>query len=60
MPSSLFYNPGLTIGLALALEMVAQAQAYHLRMPGIVVPMFMVRPAAVAVGTAFATSVARL
>lgn len=36
MPVSLFYNPGLTIGLALALGMIAQALAYHLRVPGIV------------------------
>lgn len=36
METSVFYNPGLTIGLALAMGMVAQALAYHLRIPGIV------------------------
>jgi NhaP-type Na+/H+ or K+/H+ antiporter len=36
MTASIFYNPGLTIALALAMGMVAQAVAHHLRVPGIV------------------------
>ena len=36
MNASVFYNPGLTIALALATGMVAQALAHHLRVPGIV------------------------
>lgn len=36
MELSIFYNPGITIALALAMGMIAQALAYHLRVPGIV------------------------
>ena len=36
METSPFYNPGLTIALALAMGMIAQALAHHLRIPGIV------------------------
>lgn len=36
MNASIFYNAGLTIALALALGMIAQALANHLRVPGIV------------------------
>ncbi len=36
MTPSVFYNPALTLALALALGMIAQALAYHLRVPGIV------------------------
>lgn len=36
MTASIFYNPGLTIALALVMGMVAQALAHHLRIPGIV------------------------
>ncbi len=36
MEISVFYNPGLTVALALVLGMFAQALAHHLRVPGIV------------------------
>jgi len=36
MDASIFNNPSLTIALSLALGMVAQALAHHLRVPGIV------------------------
>lgn len=36
MDGALFNNPGMTIALALALGMIAQALAHHLRVPGIV------------------------
>ncbi|MFO7557592.1 MAG: sodium:proton antiporter [Desulfobacterales bacterium] len=36
MEASIFNNPGLTIALALAMGMIAQAMAHHLRVPGIV------------------------
>ncbi len=36
MDTSVFYNAGLAIALALAAGMVAQALAHHLRVPGIV------------------------
>lgn len=36
MGSAVFDNPGLTLSLALALGMIAQALAHHLRVPGIV------------------------
>lgn len=36
MVISLFDNPGLVVGLALALGMIAQAIAHHLKIPGIV------------------------
>lgn len=36
MDMHVFYNPGLTIALALALGMIAQSLAHHLRVPGIV------------------------
>lgn len=36
MDASIFNNPGLTIALALAMGMLAQALAHHLRVPGIV------------------------
>jgi NhaP-type Na+/H+ or K+/H+ antiporter len=36
MDIAIFENPGLTIALALALGMIAQALAHHLRVPGIV------------------------
>lgn len=37
MDGSIFYNPALTVALALAVGMIAQALAHHLRVPGIVV-----------------------
>ncbi|MEE4609424.1 MAG: sodium:proton antiporter [Desulfobacteraceae bacterium] len=37
MDASIFYNPALTVALALAVGMIAQALAHHLRVPGIVV-----------------------
>lgn len=37
MDASFFYNPALTVALALAAGMIAQALAHHLRLPGIVV-----------------------
>ncbi|MDY6830928.1 MAG: cation:proton antiporter [Thermodesulfobacteriota bacterium] len=36
METGLFYNPALTIALALAMGMIAQALAHQLRVPGIV------------------------
>jgi len=36
MDGAVFNNPGMTIALALALGMIAQALAHHLRMPGII------------------------
>jgi NhaP-type Na+/H+ or K+/H+ antiporter len=36
MASTIFHNPGMTIALALAIGMIAQALAHHLRVPGIV------------------------
>lgn len=36
METSLFYNPALTIAIALAAGMISQAVAHHLRIPGIV------------------------
>lgn len=45
METSIFNNPGLTIALALAMGMMAQALAHHLRVPGIVLLL--------AVGVAF-------
>ena len=45
MEGTVFNNPGLTITLALTLGMIAQALAYHLRVPGIVLLL--------AVGVAF-------
>lgn len=37
MDGSVFYNPALTVALALAMGMIAQTLAHHLRVPGIVV-----------------------
>jgi NhaP-type Na+/H+ or K+/H+ antiporter len=37
MDGAVFYNPALTVALALAVGMIAQALAHHLRVPGIVV-----------------------
>jgi NhaP-type Na+/H+ or K+/H+ antiporter len=37
MESSVFYNPALTIALALVIGMVCQALAHHIRVPGIVI-----------------------
>ncbi|MBU1193649.1 MAG: cation:proton antiporter [Proteobacteria bacterium] len=36
MDTAIFNNPGLTIALAMAMGMMAQALAHHLRVPGIV------------------------
>ena len=36
MDAAIFQNPGTTLALALALGMIAQALAHHLRVPGIV------------------------
>ncbi|MDX9788736.1 MAG: sodium:proton antiporter [Desulfobacterales bacterium] len=36
MDGAVFSNPGMTIALAMALGMIAQALAHHLRVPGIV------------------------
>ncbi|MBN2332779.1 MAG: sodium:proton antiporter [Deltaproteobacteria bacterium] len=36
MDTTVFHNPGLTIAFSLALGMMAQALAHHLRVPGIV------------------------